>query len=116
MSVELSKEGKELKAAMFLVEFFSEKQVVVEVTIDLDGIPGWGYYGEDMIAGVTDAIKDRLGHYNPVVKVIKNDRPQFPDMYRDDVHEMTDDEHVAAGHAFYNDPDGGHWEISERKA
>jgi hypothetical protein len=28
---------------------------------------------------------------------------------------LTDEEHVIAGHAFYNDPDGGHWELKERE-
>jgi len=76
--------------------------------IDLDGIPGWGYHGEDYQKLLESLLKDSVAHYNPVVKVIKNDRPEVTGWG------MTDEEHVAAGHAFYNDSDGGHWELKER--
>lgn len=107
----LSKEGEALKAAMFLADYLSKKQVVLQVTIDLDGIPGWGYHGEDYQKLLESQLKDSVAHYNPVVKIIKNDRPA--EMVPTDIT-MTDEEHVAAGHAFYNDPDGGHWELKVR--
>jgi hypothetical protein len=60
----------------FLVEFFSKKKVVLEVTIDLDAMPGAMHNGEYTQEYIQSLLNDMIGHYNPVVKMIKNDRPE----------------------------------------
>jgi hypothetical protein len=60
----------------FLVEFFSKKKVVLEVTIDLDAMPGAMHNGEYTQEYVQNLLNSMIGHYNPVVTMIKNDRPE----------------------------------------
>jgi hypothetical protein len=50
-------------------------RVVLQVQIDLDAIPGANHYGEDTQNYVQYLLKSNIPHYNPVVTMIRNDRP-----------------------------------------
>jgi len=60
----------------FLVEFFSKKKVVLEVTIDLDAMIGPMHNGEYTQEYLQYLLNTNIPHYNPVVKMIRNDRPE----------------------------------------
>jgi hypothetical protein len=76
----------------FLVEFFSKKKVVLEVTIDLDAMPGPMHNGEYTQEYIQNLLNSMIGHYNPVVEMLKNDRPILPNEFNGDYPGSTHNE------------------------
>lgn len=51
-----------------MLRFGRKAKFVVEYTVDLDGVPGWGYQPEDWIKLATDSVS-RQTHYNTSFEV-----------------------------------------------
>jgi hypothetical protein len=89
--------GPEVNAAMDAYRdavITAERARIAATYRELRGYPSSGPGSGDEVL----AIIERRGHYWD--GVIRKDPPR----------DLTDEEHVAAGHYFRNDPDGGHWE------
>ena len=52
-----------------IARLFPRRQVILEVTIDLDPIPGWGDNPEDHRAHVQNLLDSSIGHYHPTVTI-----------------------------------------------
>ena len=51
------------------------------IEVDLDQVPGWGYFGEDFQNHVQRMLTDTVGHYNPTVSLIESDRTNAGNEY-----------------------------------
>lgn len=57
--------------AEFVARVFPRRQATLVVTVNLDPIPGWGYFAEDHRALTQKLLTDSIGHYNPVVTIVE---------------------------------------------
>ena len=46
------------------------KRIKIEVTVDMDPVPGWGNTPGDWVAMIQTNLDDRVPHYNPEVKYV----------------------------------------------
>lgn len=51
-------------------------RVTLSVSIELDGLPGFGFHGEDFARHVQEVLSGTIPHYNPVVTILDNPRPK----------------------------------------
>jgi len=67
---------REMAETAFLQAILRRDKVVLEVTVDLDAMPGAMHFGEYTADYVQRMLQEFIPHYNPAVKIIRNDRPE----------------------------------------
>ena len=45
------------------------ERVTINITVDLDPVPGWGHSAESWVEWLTATLNSMVGHYNPVVEL-----------------------------------------------
>jgi hypothetical protein len=45
----------------------SRTKAILKVEVDLDDVPGWGFFASDYQRHIQQALNGTIGHYNPVV-------------------------------------------------
>lgn len=47
-------------------------RIKIEVEVDTDQVPGWGYDPQDFVNLITRQLQETIPHYNPAVKYAGN--------------------------------------------
>lgn len=54
---------------------YGRPRVQFMVSVNLDGVPGWGYYADDFQRHIEKMLADTIGHYDPLVTLESCDLP-----------------------------------------
>lgn len=47
-------------------------KIVMELEVDLDGVPGWGNLASDFTSHINRTLQQTIPHYKPVLFVVEN--------------------------------------------
>jgi hypothetical protein len=57
--------------------------VELKVVVELDLVPGWGNSGEDYRKHVQQVLDGTIGHYHPVVSIVRETKADFGSYIRE---------------------------------